>query len=105
MRALRIHNALRAFAEKNGREATGLDELGLPREATVDPYSGQPLKLKRTDAGWIMYSVMQNGLDDGGDFIDLKDYGVAPRRLRGTEKAEEAPDDAEPAATGHDTKQ
>lgn len=29
-RALRIDNALRAFAEKNGREATRLDELTLP---------------------------------------------------------------------------
>jgi hypothetical protein len=82
LRALRIVNALRAFAEKNGREAKGLEELGLPREATIDPFSGEPLKLKHTEDGWIVYSVMTNGVDDGGDFKDLKDYGVAPRKWR-----------------------
>src|SRR4029079_6802407 len=35
-RALRIDNALREFADKNGREATGLDDLSLPKEATID---------------------------------------------------------------------
>jgi hypothetical protein len=84
-RALRIHNSMRAFAEKNGREATGLDELDLPEQATIDPYSGQPLKLKRSDDGWVIYSVMEDGDDDGGDFKGLKDYGVAPRKLRLTE--------------------
>jgi hypothetical protein len=85
LRALRINNALRAFAEKNGREASGLDGLGLPKAATIDPFSGEPLKLKHTDEGWIVYSVMTNGIDDGGDFKGLKDYGVAPRKWRGTE--------------------
>lgn len=84
-RALRINNALREFAEKNGREAKGLEDLSLPSEAMVDPYSGEPLKLKRTDDGWIVYSVMENGVDDGGDFKKMKDYGVAPRKLRATE--------------------
>jgi hypothetical protein len=91
-RGLRIDNALIAFAEKNGREATGLNELGLPREATIDPYSGQPLKLKHTKSGWIVYSVMSNGVDDGGDFIELKDYGLAPPGFRRTEKPESNPD-------------
>jgi hypothetical protein len=84
-RALRINNALRAFAEKSGGEASGLEELKLPSEAVIDPYSGKPLKLKQTDDGWVVYSVMENGVDDGGDFKGLKDYGVAPRNLRLTE--------------------
>jgi hypothetical protein len=82
MRSLRIYNALRAFADKDKREAKGLEELNMPKAAVIDPYSGGPLKLKHTDDGWIVYSVMQNGTDDGGDFIDRKDFGVAPRRLR-----------------------
>ena len=93
MRALRINNALRAFAEKNGREAKGLDELNLPKGATLDPYSGQPLKTKHANDGWIVYSVMSNGVDDGGDFVEIKDYGVAPRALRATEKKENSTDD------------
>jgi hypothetical protein len=84
-RSLRIYNALQQFAEKNGREATGLEELGLPQEAIIDPYSGEPLKFKHTDDDWIIYSVMENGVDDGGDFKGLKDYGVAPAKHRVTE--------------------
>ena len=30
----------------------------------------------------LIYSVMQNGIDDGGDFTDLKDHGLAPRKRR-----------------------
>jgi hypothetical protein len=85
LRSLRIYNALRQFSETHGREAAGLDELGLPASATIDPYSGEPLKMKHTDDGWVVYSVMENGVDDGGDFIGRKDYGVAPRKLRLTE--------------------
>jgi hypothetical protein len=85
MRSLRIYNALRQFAEKHSREATGLEELDLPAAATIDPYSGEPLKLKRIDDGWMVYSVMDNGVDDSGDFLGRKDYGVAPRKLRLTE--------------------
>jgi hypothetical protein len=84
LRSLRIYNTLLRFAEQNGREATGLAELKMPAEATIDPYSGQPLKLKHTDLGWEVYSVMENGVDDGGNFKDLKDYGVAPWKLRKT---------------------
>jgi hypothetical protein len=84
IRALRIQIALRRFAEKNGREASGLTELGLPIEAPIDPHSGQPLRLKHANEGWVIYSVMDNGQDDGGDFKGLKDYGVAPPALRAT---------------------
>ena len=84
-RALRIYNALRQFETQHGREAKGLEELSLPVEATVDPFSGQPLKLKSTDEGWVVYSVMQNGVDDGGDFSEMNDYGVAPRKWRATD--------------------
>ena len=84
LRSLRIYNALRQFSEHNGREATGLAELKLPADATIDPYSGQPLKLKHSELGWVVYSVLENGVDDGGNFKDLKDYGVAPWKLRKT---------------------
>ena len=86
LRSLRIFNALRQYAEQNGHEAKGLGDLPLPKAATIDPYSGQPLKLQHADDGWIVYSVMNNGVDDGGDFIDLKDYGLAPPRNRVTKK-------------------
>jgi hypothetical protein len=80
VRALRVFNALQQFALKNGREASGLGELGLPTEATVDPFSGKSLVAKRTDDGWLVYSVGANGKDDGGDFEEYKDVGVGPAK-------------------------
>ncbi|HEX2477498.1 MAG TPA: hypothetical protein VHK01_22265 [Lacipirellulaceae bacterium] len=85
MRALRIFNALAQYRAEHGREATGLNDLSLPASATIDPFDDEPLKLKHTDEGWIVYTVMNDGEDDGGDFKELKDYGVAPRKWRVTE--------------------
>ena len=79
IRSLRIINALQQFAEKNGREATGLAELELPKSAMIDPFSGKPLIAKHIDDGWLVYSVMENGVDDGGDFEE-KDRGLRPRK-------------------------
>jgi hypothetical protein len=80
LRCLGIANALAEYRQLHGSEASSLDDLPLPREATVDPFSGEPLKLKRTADGWTIYTVMQNGIDDGGDFTDQKDVGLAPRK-------------------------
>jgi hypothetical protein len=82
MRSLRIFMALRQFAESNGRDASGLAELKLPRGVTIDPFDGQPLRLKHTPEGWIVYTVYRDRKDDGGDFSGLNDRGVAPRKYR-----------------------
>jgi hypothetical protein len=82
LRSLRIFNALTQYQQEHTREAGGLDDLNLPHDATIDPYTGQQLKLKRTDDGWIIYSVMANGHDDGGDFKAQRDWGVAPANRR-----------------------
>jgi hypothetical protein len=81
-RCLRIYNALREFAEANGREATGLNDLKLPAAATLDPFTGQPLLLKLTPEGWLVYTAYQDGADDGGDLKQQKDWGVGPRAQR-----------------------
>lgn len=86
LRALRVVNALRLFAKLHQREATGLAELELPAEATEDPITGAPLVLKLTDRGWAVYSVGDNGVDDGGQVWAngkemMKDYGVGPRAI------------------------
>jgi hypothetical protein len=78
IRSLRVFNALQAYAEKNGREASDLAEPGLPAEAMVDPFSGEPLKAKLLDKGWTVYSVGENRTDDDGDFRESRDVGVGP---------------------------
>ena len=78
LRCLRILNALTAYAQANGHEAEGLDDLDLPDAAKRDPFSGQPMRLKWTDEGWVVYTVYKNGTDDGGDFKDHADWGLGP---------------------------
>ncbi len=55
-----------------------LTTFGLPAEATVDPFNGQPLRVKRDPRGWVVYSVGPNGKDDGGRFENAADIGVGP---------------------------
>ena len=78
LRCLRIVNALTAHAPADGQEAEGLDDLDLPDKSKIDPFSGEPLKLKWTDNGWVVYSVFKNGTDDGGQFKDMADWGLGP---------------------------
>lgn len=78
IRCLRILNALGRYREEHGEEATGLDDLSLPSESTIDPFDGKPLKLRLTDSGWVIYSVGQDGIDDGGELSELQDRGLAP---------------------------
>lgn len=85
IRSTRIASALARYRQEHGREASGLDELALAKKATMDPFTGEPLKLKHTPDGWVIYSVAQNGVDDGGEFKDQKDYGLAPRKRRAGE--------------------
>ncbi len=78
LRCLRIVNGLTAYAQANGHEAEGLDDLDLPEAAKIDPFSGKPLRLKWTDRGWVVYTVFRNGTDDGGDFKNQSDWGLGP---------------------------
>jgi hypothetical protein len=89
LRCLRILVALEAYRLRTGHDASGLEDLALPDKAVIDPHSGKPLKLKHTEQGWIVYSVMENGVDDGGDFTDLKDWGLAPPKLVDAPQREE----------------
>jgi hypothetical protein len=78
MRCIRVLVALQAFLEKQPGAVPSLDTLSVAAEATVDPYTGQPLRLKRTDDGWLVYSVGGNLIDDGGALSTAKDVGAGP---------------------------
>lgn len=81
LRCLRVLNALQVYREKQGKEAKSLDDLDLPNVAKVDPFTGQPLLMKNTDRGWIIYCVGSDGKDDGGPLVEELDYGIAPVEL------------------------
>jgi hypothetical protein len=82
LRALRVLSALTQYRVEHGREAKGLADLSLPKETTIDPFSGEPLKMFLADDGWVIYSVLANRVDDGGFFGESLDAGVAPRGPR-----------------------
>jgi hypothetical protein len=62
------------------KDAVDLTRLGLPPQEIVDPFDGKTMKIKSTPAGWIIYSVGPDLVDNGGDVIGIKakDFGLAP---------------------------
>jgi hypothetical protein len=81
MCCLRVLNALTRNSEANASAEPKLTDLGLPADATIDPFNGAPLHLKKLPEGWLIYSVGANLKDDGGDVEDKKDVGLGPRRV------------------------
>jgi hypothetical protein len=82
VRSLRVLNALQTFEEREGRQASGLKDAGLPPEATTDPVMNKPLLLKRGERGWTVYSVGKNEQDDGGNFNKWHDVGVEAASIK-----------------------
>ncbi len=54
--------------------------LGLPTDATIDPFTEQPLVIRKQGASWLVYSLGFDLKDDGGDIDQWKDVGIAPFR-------------------------
>lgn len=76
-RCLRILNAIRMH-ELTGEELTH-DQLDLPVIATQDPYSGDPLKIKKTSGeGWRIHSVGPNPFKNAANQRNSEDLGLSP---------------------------
>ena len=71
-RVLRVLNALQRRPEPDKMPAADLSDLGLPKDAVTDPFTGKPLLVKKLPEGWLIYSVDDNLQDDGGK-IDSDD--------------------------------
>jgi hypothetical protein len=83
VRCLRLLIALQNHVRAGSDEVPKLTELGLPAETTTDPFTGEPLHVKKTPRGWLVYSVGPNFKDDGGKLDDPTngDVGVGPPPL------------------------
>jgi len=77
-RVLRVLNALERRSDPEAPPKADLSDLGLPEKATLDPFSGKPLIVKRAPRGWLVYSVGSNLKDDGGAIEEFEDVGVKP---------------------------
>lgn len=80
VRGLRIVSALTETPDSVEPEVTKKDlmKLGVPESMTVDTMNGEPMKIKRTDKNWIVYSVGPDLVDDGGNAEKIKDFVVGP---------------------------
>ena len=79
VRALRIINGLTANPEKakvvqDGVTKEALAALGIPGSMMVDTVTGELMKIKRKGDAWVVYSVGEDKLDDGGSHEMVKDY-------------------------------
>ena len=80
-RGIILRNALFVLSrlEQAGPEAKANEVLAqLPEDFRRDPFSGGDLRVVRTEAGWLIYSVGPDGVDDGGEIESNKDWGLAP---------------------------
>ncbi len=78
LRCLRLINQLTRRQQAGHDREPRLDELGLPADASVDPYNGETLRVKKLPGGWLVYSVGTNLKDDGGKLADYEDVGLGP---------------------------
>ena len=76
-RCLRIANAMQQKDVWKENEIK-LADLGLPKEAIVDPYDDTSIKLKQTKGEWVIYCVGNNLKDDGGNLDSYLDVGFGP---------------------------
>ncbi|MGQ9913027.1 MAG: hypothetical protein ACUVQQ_01645 [Thermogutta sp.] len=77
IRCLRVQlRILKQTAAEGEQAEITWDAIDLTEADKTDPFSRQPLTIRRTDEGWIVYSVGRNLLDDGGEFGDQEDVGV-----------------------------
>jgi len=76
--ALQIVLALDANPSSVDRDdwpAEYLISIGVPEAATIDPFDDQPMRIKRSNGQWNVYSCGRDQNDDGG--IKVSDCGVS----------------------------
>jgi len=75
--AARVAVALERHRLANGKLPEALSEL-VPLyldEVPTDPFDGKPLRYKKLENGYTVYSVGQDGADDGGETEGLRQPG------------------------------
>jgi len=75
--AARAALAVERYRLKYGRAPARLDDAApeFIEAVPVDPFDGKPLRYERRGEGYVVYSVGENGKDDGG-----REYGGEKRR-------------------------
>ena len=83
LRSARTGLAVERFRLGEGGLPGNLSELvpGHLDELPTDPFDGKPLRYKRLDPGYVVYSIGRDGDDDGGEERDRRDDGDIAFRI------------------------
>ncbi len=81
-RTLRVLNAIQSEPNLMAADQIDTSSLGLPTDATIDPFTEQPLVIRKQGSSWLIYSVGYDLKDDGGEVDESKDVGIAPLKFQ-----------------------
>lgn len=67
LRGIRLRTAIKRYSREHGRTPDSLGDLQpqFIKEPLLDPFSGTPFKYKRTEDGWVLWSIGPDLTDDG----------------------------------------
>ena len=68
LRLCRVSLAVQRYRLANGKLPEKIDEIA-PRfidAVPLDPFDGKPIRYKKLDKGYVVYSVGKDGVDNGG---------------------------------------
>ena len=80
-RLLTAELALRCYQSEQGRAPTSLEQL-VPQylqRVALDPFCGTPMLYRPQGTNWLLYSVGEDGVDDGGQLVGRPVSGAVPR--------------------------
>ncbi|MDP2899116.1 MAG: hypothetical protein Q8Q12_21470 [bacterium] len=78
---LRAEIALRIYRNQKGQYPESLAAMkGTVEDIPVDAFTNEPLRYKRTEDGFVVYSVNENLVDDGGEIGERKEDKDLVRR-------------------------
>ena len=80
-RLLDVELALRCYESEQGRAPTGLEQL-VPQylqRVPSDPFCGRPMLYRPQGTNWLLYSVGEDGVDDGGQRVGRPVSGTVTR--------------------------
>ncbi|SPE56387.1 hypothetical protein SBV1_2370002 [Verrucomicrobia bacterium] len=80
-RLLAVELALRCYESEQARAPMGLEQL-VPQylqQVPLDPFSGRPVIYRPRGTNWLVYSVGEDGVDDGGKRVGRSVSGTVTK--------------------------
>jgi hypothetical protein len=78
LRLLIAELALRCYQSEQGRAPTNLEQLvpAYRQRVPTDPFSRRPMIYRPKGTNWLLYSVGEDGVDDGGKPVSRSAIGT-----------------------------